>query len=106
VSMEDTPSRHELSERQIAHLTESGRLSADEADQLQIGDEATRQAVMGGIKSRHVLERLSGAIAAGLISEPEATVIAGQVRSGDHDAELRKRINDLARLASDGGDAS
>jgi hypothetical protein len=95
---------HELSERQVRHLVESGRLTEEEAAQLRAADEATRQAVLTEIRSGHAAERLAGAVDAGLIDEASAGALTDQVRAGGHDPKLRRHINDLARRARAAGD--
>jgi len=95
-----------LTARQLAHLVESGRLSPAEAARLRDGDEATRQESLGGIRSRHIRERLAPAVELGLISEEEAAALVARVGNGQHDPQLRRRINDLARQASQARDGS
>jgi hypothetical protein len=86
------------SRRQLTHLVESGQLTEAQAAQLQAGDPAVA-GLMAGIRARHATERLGRAVAAGRVSEDEASQLVEQVRAGDHSPELRREINRLVRLA-------
>src|SRR4051794_16763486 len=91
-----------LSPRQLAHLVGSGRLSEADVARLQEGDPAA-QSVLADIRVRHAAERLDRVVAAGVVSEEEATRLLVRVRAGNDSRELRRELNRLTRLANTEG---
>ena len=89
---------HAPSERQRAHLRDSGRMSEEEAAALESADtDEAREAIMRRVRARHAAARLEAAVAAGDISADEADTLIEEVRRGDHSSALRRRINQVAR---------
>lgn len=95
-----------LSERQIAHLSSSGRLGADEAAQLNDAGDNGRLEVIAAVRARHVTDRLADAVRLGVTSSAEVERLASRARDGDQAPEVRKIVSDLARRARALQDAS
>lgn len=87
--------------RRLDKLVASGRLTADEADQLRAA-QLTGQAegVLNSIRARHAAASLRAAVDSGNLNPAEADRILEQIRAGDHTPELRARVR---RLAQTGG---
>ena len=93
--------RHAPSERQRAHLRDSGRVSEEEAAALEAADtDEAPEAIMRGVRASHAAARLEAAVAAGDVSADEADRLIEQVRRGDHSSTLRRRINEIARATA------
>ena len=84
--------------RRLDKLVASGRLTADEADQLGAA-QPTGQAegVLNSIRARHAAASLRAAVDSGNLSPAEADRILEQIRAGDHSPELRARVRRLAQ---------
>jgi hypothetical protein len=79
---------------QLARMQQAGRLTAAEAAALKSADDGpTRDAVLGGIRARHIAARLEGAVADGRIVADQAQALAERARKGEHSRDLRAAVN-------------
>ncbi|HEX5087823.1 MAG TPA: hypothetical protein VFV89_08445 [Nocardioides sp.] len=97
--MTNTTPHHGLSDRQVKHLLEAGRLSSDEAARLADGDEAVRRSVAAAVRASHVVERLAAAVRLGLVSPAKAAELADRARDDAQAEHVRRRVSRLARQA-------
>jgi hypothetical protein len=75
-------------------MQQTGRLTAAEAAALKSADdEPTREAVLGGIRARHITARLAGGVGDGRIAAEQAQALAERARAGEHRRELRAAVN-------------
>jgi hypothetical protein len=98
---------HAPSERQRAHLRDSGRMAEEEAAALETAEtDEAREAIMRGVRARHAAARLEASVAAGDISADEAGRLIDEVRRGDHSSAQRRRINEVARRTASNRDGT
>ena len=81
-------------------LVASGRVTPQEAVRLQAEDPAETASALAEIRVRHARAVLDAAVEAGEIDPSEVHALLDRLRSGEHPAELRTRINRLRRSAS------
>jgi hypothetical protein len=78
---------------QLDRMVASGRVTSEEADQLQAAAGTTEfDAGMARIRSRHAQAHTDAAVAAGTMSPEDAAASLERVRQGEHSADLRRHI--------------
>jgi hypothetical protein len=87
------PRRLDRLVEQADRMVDSGRLTAEEADQLKAAPDAGRaEAVLRDIRARHAGERLAVAVAQGAMTQAEADDVLERVRGGEHSRRLRSHL--------------
>jgi hypothetical protein len=85
-------------ERQLAHLRKSGRVSEEEVAAMESADtDEARDGILRGIRARHAAARLREAVSSEAVSVEEAERLVEEVRQGNHSSSLRRHINQITR---------